>query len=420
MRIQTSSDQGIGTILVRGNDLTMNDNSFLFSDIRVRGQSSEARVGIDIDLSGRLRLSDGARITSEVDFLGKGSAGDIVIKADQIEVSGVGTDGSESLIGSRLFPGSSAAGADIDITANKLSVTGGAGISTETNASGAAGAIRITANTIDLSSGGKITSATSGTGLGGTITLQANNLSLADGAAISAAAIVPDPESILRTGNAGDITIHVRDSLRIANSSIMTTAENADGGNIHLTVGRLVDLFNGQITATVKSGFGDGGNITIDPTFVTLNHSHITANAFGGRGGNVTIVSDVFLKSTDSSVTASSALSTPGTVDIQAPITDLSGALAPLPENVLQATALLRQSCAARFAGGKLSSLVVGTRDGLPLEPGAFMPSPLYRFDSSPNPSAVLERKSDRAQRRAPGWLALAKPSLLVTSPCSR
>jgi len=49
-----------------------------------------------------------------------------------------------------------------------------------------------------------------------------------------------------------------------------------------------------------------------------------------------------------------------------------------LPETPLKATELLRAACAARFAGGKTSSLVVGGRDGLPLEPGGLLPSPLY------------------------------------------
>src|SRR5262249_11791766 len=43
----------------------------------------------------------------------------------------------------------------------------------------------------------------------------------------------------------------------------------------------------------------------------------------------------------------------------------------------LQASELLRASCAARFSGGKTSSLVLGGRDGLPLQPGDLLPSPL-------------------------------------------
>ena len=77
-------------------------------------------------------------------------------------------------------------------------------------------------------------------------------------------------------------------------------------------------------------------------------------------------------------VDASSALSTPGTVNIEATFTNVTGTFAQLPATPLQATELLRASCAARFAGGKASSLVVGGRDGLPLQPGDLLPSPLY------------------------------------------
>lgn len=89
--IQTSGTQGNGTIVIRGNNLVMANNSFIFSD--TDGSVSGAPVGVDIDLTDRLRLSNGARITSEVEFLTAGSAGDIVIKANQIEVSGVGDGG---------------------------------------------------------------------------------------------------------------------------------------------------------------------------------------------------------------------------------------------------------------------------------------------------------------------------------------
>jgi hypothetical protein len=37
-----------------------------------------------------------------------------------------------------------------------------------------------------------------------------------------------------------------------------------------------------------------------------------------------------------------------------------------------------RATFAARFAGGKASSLVLGGRDCLPLQPGGLLPSPLY------------------------------------------
>ena len=79
-------------------------------------------------------------------------------------------------------------------------------------------------------------------------------------------------------------------------------------------------------------------------------------------------------------VDASSELSTPGTIDIEATFTNVTGSVTRLPETPLQASQLLRSSCPARFAGGKASSLVIGGRDGIPLQPGDLLPSPLY-FD---------------------------------------
>ena len=104
-------------------------------------------------------------------------------------------------------------------------------------------------------------------------------------------------------------------------------------------------------------------NITIDSQFVILDRSLTSADAVGSPGGNVKISTDTFLNS-DSLITASPQRSMPGTIDIQASITDVSGSLAQLSEAVLQATSLLQQSCAAKFGGGKTSSLVVGGRDG--------------------------------------------------------
>ena len=168
----------------------------------------------------------------------------------------------------------------------------------------------------------------------------------------------------------------------------MTTgATLADGGNISITTtGSLVHLTDSQITTSVQSGAGTGGNIAIDSELIVLDDSQVLANAFGGSGGNINITGDVFLVNSGGMfptslagiVDASSALSTPGTVNIEATFTNVTGTFAQLPGTPLQATELLRASCAARFAGGKASSLVLGGRDGLPLQPGDLLPSPLY------------------------------------------
>ena len=101
-------------------------------------------------------------------------------------------------------------------------------------------------------------------------------------------------------------------------------------------------------------------------------------------GGNINITGDVFLVNSGGQfptslagiVDASSALSTPGTINIEATFTNVVGSFFQLPSTPLQATELLRASCAARFAGGKASSLVLGGRDGLPLQPGGPVTQP--------------------------------------------
>ena len=57
----------------------------------------------------------------------------------------------------------------------------------------------------------------------------------------------------------------------------------------------MIRLRDSQITTAVGSGRGAGGNITIDPEFVVLENSQISANAFGGPGGNITIRAGVLL-----------------------------------------------------------------------------------------------------------------------------
>jgi hypothetical protein len=105
-----------------------------------------------------------------------------------------------------------------------------------------------------------------------------------------------------------------------------------------------------------------------------MKNSQIVANAYEGTGGNIKIVADTFLADPGSLVDASSALGIDGTVDVQAPISNVSGLLNPLNTDFVSAAALLRERCLARIRSGKYSSFLVGGRDGLPVGPGSLMP----------------------------------------------
>jgi large exoprotein involved in heme utilization and adhesion len=124
----------------------------------------------------------------------------------------------------------------------------------------------------------------------------------------------------------------------------------------------------------VAGGLGQGGNIMIDPQFVIVNNSSIIANAFGGPGGNITIIANNFLASTTSVIEASSALSTPGVIEVRSPENNVENNIAQLPAAFIDASALLRGLCTARRTGAP-SSFVVAGRGGIPVDADGYLPS---------------------------------------------
>jgi hypothetical protein len=126
-----------------------------------------------------------------------------------------------------------------------------------------------------------------------------------------------------------------------------------------------------------------------------LGGSQIGAEAFGGIGGNVRLETTVFLADPTSGVWASGALVVTGIAS--PPI----GAIAPLPQAFVNVATLLPARCAARFSGGKASSLVVGGRDGLPADPSGVLPSPPTleeRLVADPTPTGAPQRPPSAAR----------------------
>ena len=77
-------------------------------------------------------------------------------------------------------------------------------------------------------------------------------------------------------------------------------------------------------------------------------------------------------------------------------MTSLGGTLAPLPQAFVDVAVLLPARCAARLSGGTVSSLVLGGRAGLPLDPGGLLPSPLTldeRLVADPGVTAGLHQQ---------------------------
>jgi hypothetical protein len=240
--------------------------------------------------------------------------------------------------------------------------------------SGSAGSVTVNASGIISIAGtsptagqgaSTVSTGTVGPGDGGDILLQAHQVQISNGGTVVA-------EST-STGLAGSITINAGDRIVLNDGSISTRASISDGGNIVLNAPVLIDLLNSQIATSVESGVGAGGNINIDPQAVVLQNSSIIANAFGGPGGNIRIVAGQFIIDQTSVVTASSALGIDGLIEINAPDTNITGKLVPLPKDFLDASKLLRDRCGAQRGG--TSSFSAKGRGGVPPGPDGYLPS---------------------------------------------
>jgi len=350
-----------------GGNIEVTANNVLISGVNVVLREFLIGKGINVTEASKL-ASAGILAGTNSSYLGDGAtgnAGNVSIQAKNLQLS------DQGLISTRTTgPGT---GGNIELTSDQVTLSGGALISSESSVSakaGKAGDILINTSEIFQMNSSSVTTAAE-QARGGDITLKAKQVQLNNGTLISA-------ESS-GVGDAGNIDITASDSLLMRNSAITTEAKQADGGNINIKSGYMVQLIDSKITASVGGGPETiGGNITIDPHYVVLNDSQIIANAYEGKGGNIRIIADVFLASPESLVDASSALGIDGTVDIQAPISSIKGTLAPMKGNFLSAETLLRDRCIARIRGERISSFVVSGRDGLPIRPGNVLPSPIY------------------------------------------
>ncbi len=277
-----------------------------------------------------------------------GNAGTVTVAAGAL------TLGNRSFIGSATLGGGDAG--TVTVAADTLTLDGSF-ISSGTFEGGDAGSVTVTANTLTLDNQSLIESTTDTSGTGGNIILNVNQLVAANGSGI----IASSREEA--TGNAGNIRIQGRGGLgtaartvHLTDAAILTSASTADGGNIEIIADEQVQLRNSQITATVGGGQGAGGNITIDTAAVLLLESRVQANAFGGPGGNVTIRAQGFLADAVSPVSASSAQSVEGSVEVQG-VTDLSSTITSLPQTFGQTPVLIPQRCAEAIPSRPAQSL---------------------------------------------------------------
>ncbi|MDM8523684.1 CHAT domain-containing protein [Desulfococcaceae bacterium HSG8] len=354
-----------------GHIIIKTDELHLTKDAMINGQTYGSGRGGDITLNvSSLEVSEGGTITTST--RGAGRSGDISITAgESVNVSGAGVKTDKSYVYAATHSGGN--GGNVSISTPVLTIGKDGKICTETLGDdtedgntlpdGRAGDIELTADRIELSAGGLVTAGSKS------------------------------------EGDAGNISIDVKDTFSIDNASIETNTEQSDGGDISINVSGTLHLTKGSITTSVEGGMGNGGNITVgdtsEPEFAILKkNSLISADAHGGDGGNITIITDHFIKSSDSKLDASSELGIDGSVYIESPDEDISSSLTVLPDNFPDASRWMKTPCAERSAE-KLSRFVVSGRDGIPAPLDDFLASPPFEIDRADRKKSDFSKKSD-------------------------
>lgn len=274
---------GVSTVVTNGGNVNLSSGAdTILNSFAIRTDTSSGGNSGDITITtgatGRLILQNRGILFA--DTTGNGTAGNITIQANEVNMSGSGMSVSSS--GS----GTGNAGRLL-INAGRLAVNNSS-IQAFTDNSGNAGEISVQANQIELDGQGTVLFAgvnnTTSTGRAGTIALDAQRLVVRDGAGIFAISVSASDGGSLIV-RAAEIELSgagIRPST-LSVSALAQFGATGNAGTMQIVSDRLTVRDGAVIDA--NAFFGQAGNLNIQATAVNLDRGEIAAE--GQRGGNV-------------------------------------------------------------------------------------------------------------------------------------
>ncbi|BAY12571.1 two-partner secretion domain-containing protein [Calothrix sp. NIES-2098] len=423
----TFADAKGGTLTVNAansvNLTGVSPSDFLVSGLFTAVQQGNGQAGDLIVNTRELIINDGAQI-----FAGSsagGNSGNLIINAtDSVNVTGVSPiyrfPGG---IFSGTNPYSTGDAGNITINTNQLTVQDGGNIAVETLGFGKGGILTINAtDSVHLLGQGSLRedpldstrliptfSSLSASVLNNNTINNAGNLEIFTGELLvqEGARLSVDNEGL---GKGGNINIQAN-SIRLDNAGnfqqdaggIQATTKSGEGGNITLHIKDILLMRNGsKITTDSTGGNGNGGDININTNLLAgAENSDITANAIQGRGGNVQVTTQGIFGiefrpelTPESDITASSQFGLNGVVEIKTLAVDPSKGLAVLPVQPDNASTLITQGC-GQYNPEEYSRFVVAGRGGLPQNPEVALGSDTILEDIQTVP---ISTSSDRSK----------------------
>jgi len=377
-----------GTVDLTADFLNLNQARILSS---TEGQGDAGRINLGATQS--IVLANGSTIASTAGTGISGNGGSIALQAPVLLL----LDSSQISVSTEGLSDSNAG--QISVQGDRVALQDGSQLAA-TTAGGTSGGIGVNARILDIFSGGQIRTTTSGNSAAGDIVLQvldsitldgddsglfANTVSGSSGAGGSifidprmmairnGAGIVVDSQG---SGTGGNIQLQAGSLTLDDRARISAITASSQGGNIDLLIdGILLLRRNSSISATAGTAGagGDGGNIDIRALFVVApqtENSDITANAFAGRGGNISFTTNGIFGlqfrqqlTPFSDITVSSQFGVDGTVVFNTPDVDPSRGLAEFPDFV-EPTPIIATGCSSGETG--TGNFAIAGQGGVP------------------------------------------------------
>jgi filamentous hemagglutinin family protein len=335
-----------GSVNASTQELILLNGGVLSSATLGIGTSGNVNVNADrINIIGTTSLISPSNIGS-VTF-GTGQGGEITVNTGELAIKQGGAIGSSALSNPKTFGTKLGSSGNITINASRQVEVSGSAPGYNSNISTAAATLEpslrpllgitpvviadsgnVTINTpnLKIQDMGSVSVDNYGIGKAGILTINAQNIGLEQKGRISARTIL---------GQGGNIFINAQ-NLQIRDDSTMSTS----AGNIRNP--------------------GNGGDITINAeTVVQLFNSNITANAFEGNGGNITIDTRG-LFSLDSKIRASSQLGVDGEIQIITPDVKQDNSLKQQIGEFISTDKVIASTCIARKNVSQGSFVVTG------------------------------------------------------------
>ncbi|MEH1874235.1 two-partner secretion domain-containing protein [Nostoc sp.] len=453
---ETANSGNAGDLRIETGRLIVQDGSQISASSSLQSTGGGGTLFVNardsIQLIGTSPIIEGEKPTPSGLFTitqGTGNAGELKIETGQLIVQ----DGAK--ISASTSPESTGAGGTVSVNArDSIQLIGGngesrSGLFVGTQSTGNAGNLNIETGQLTVQDGAQVSASTSAesTGAGGSIIVNTGELNVLNNADITV--------SSQGTNKAGDLEITARSIKLDEQGKLIGQANSGDGGNITLNLQDLLLLRrNSQIStsAGTSGAGGNGGNININipKGFIVTTpneNSDITANAFSGSGGSVTIkATNIFgiaplssedlkklrptdldprqLQTNDITAVSQTRPNLSGIVNINTLDVDPFQGLINLPS--VPVDTKVSQSCQVRTAENQNSFTITG-RGGLPPNPRTEPLTPdavqLDWVTLNPKGENRVSTNSNQAKSSNPapiveaqGWVINAKGEVVLTA----